>query len=81
MDHIIKHYQSNQPGMMDLINCIITHTDNCPAQCKCRQNFAQLLKKTTTHKIAFLHKFSQKHGFKGLWDGTSKLIKNQMSKL
>ena len=56
------------------------HTDDCGAQCKRRQNFARLVSSsssTTTH----VHEFTQKHGFKGPWNGTSKLIKNSIKKL
>ena len=58
----------------------VAHADNCNGQFKCRQNFVRLLSKSSS-STTWTHKFAQKYGFKGPWDGTSKLIKNAINKL
>ena len=80
LKHIIDWYQSNGEIDFQLIKQDIAHTDDCPNQCKCRQNFARLVPSSQDSQPLKIHKFAQKYGFKGPWDGTNKLIKNCINK-
>ena len=80
LDYILGWYIQNSEINIDAIKNIIVHTDNCPTQYKCRQNFNLNEQLSNKHKVTLVHKFAQKYGFKGPWDGTSKLIKSAISK-
>ena len=58
----------------------MAHIDNYLNQHEYRQNFARLLPSLQGIQPLKIHKFAQKNGFKGLWDGTSKLTKNCINK-
>ena len=51
------------------------HADDCGAQQKCRNNFLKLIKNSQTYQCTYMYKFAQKHGLKGAWDGTRKLLR------
>ena len=53
----------------------VVHTDNCPTQFKCRQNFYHVATCGKTHQSRVVQKFAEKFCFKGSWDATGKLIK------
>ena len=53
----------------------IMWTDNCSAQCECRQNFLFIAKKRGE---SFCHKFATKFHFKGPWDGCGKRLKKHV---
>ena len=59
----------------------IVHSDDYVNQCKCRQNFNDMLALPSSESCTCIHKFPQKCGFKGAWDGASKLIKSSINKL
>eukprot|EP00957_Ditylum_brightwellii_P064380 4886264-Ditylum_brightwellii.AAC.1 len=62
----------------DNIPANIIHTDNCPTQYKCQQNFLEVAKSCDTRKTTVVHKFSQQYGFKGSWDTAGKLVKQRI---
>ena len=77
LSYLVKFYDKeleiqNKPPIANKI----IHTDNCPTQYKCRQNFLRLASAGESHPTRFIHKFPQKFGFKGPWDATGKLIKS-----
>ena len=78
LDYVISFYdnersQQNQPR----VRSDIAHTDNCASQCKCRQNFFKIASFGENHgqNKRIIHKFASKHGFKGPWDATGKVVK------
>ena len=58
----------------------VVHTDNCPTQYKCRQNFYHVATFAETHHSRVIQKFAEKFCFKGSWDATGKLIKHAILK-
>ena len=58
----------------------VARADDCAGQFKCRQNFAGSSSNSSSSAI-WAHKFAQKCGFKGPWDGTNELIKNAINRL
>ena len=58
----------------------ITWTDNCPTQYRCRQNFYHISTASSNHphKPIQTHKLAQKYRFKGSWDATGKVVKQQI---
>jgi hypothetical protein len=57
-------------------------TDNCPNQYKCRHNFGYLATMEKRHeRLDILHWFTIKDNFKGIWDGTRKVVKYQLKML
>ena len=77
--HLISFYDSERSAAdkQPIPNNII-HTDNCPTQYKCRQNFYHVATFGDNHQTRIVHKFAQKYGFKGPWDATGKLIKGKI---
>ena len=60
----------------------IMHTDNCPTQHKCDKTIwkVALFGKVNSSKI--IHKLAQKFRFKLSWDGTGRLVReNIMNKM
>jgi len=74
--YLRKYYddERERAGKSKVQNNII-HTDNCPTQYKCRQNFFKVATFGEVNGSRLIHKFAQKYGFKGPWDATGKLIK------
>ena len=81
LTHIVKFYEKERgtEGMLAIKNNIV-HTDNCPTQYKCRQNFYKVATFAEHTGSRLIHKFGQKYGFKGSWDATGKLVKGQILK-
>ena len=77
MDYYSDHTNANAHQL----KYRIIHANNCGTQHECRQNFLKQIKNYETHQCTCTHKFSQKHGFKGAWDGASKLVKNAITRL
>jgi hypothetical protein len=81
LKHIVKHYDQKRfdAGLPPITNNIV-HSDCCPTQYKCRQNFY----KTATfasehdHDCRLIHKFAQKYNFKGSWDAAGKIVKERI---
>lgn len=75
LDHIIAHYTQQNNG--NLLSSVQVWTDNCPTQYKCRQSLFQiaLLMEKYGVKVGE-HMFASIYGFKGIWDGQGKVIKN-----
>ena len=59
----------------------VAHSDECGNNCKCRQNFNNVLASSSSESCYCIHKFAQKFGFNGAWDSASKLIKSDINKL
>ena len=85
LEHIITFYDKERSEKnLPSIKINIVHTDNCPTQYKCRQNFWKVATHCNHHSGAILiHKFAQKYRFKGSWDATGKhvkyaILKNEM---
>lgn len=81
LDYILSWHKTNNEINFNEIKCINVRADNCSTQHKCRQNFYRTSLASTKHGVSIIHKFAQKYGFKGPWGGTSKLIKQTISKL
>ena len=58
----------------------IVHTNNYPTQYKFRQNFYHVATAGESVGAHIIHKFAQKYGFKGSWDGVGKLVKGAILK-
>ena len=78
LDYVIsfcdnERSQQNQPHARNNI----AHADNCASQHKCRQNFFKIASFGENHgqNKRIIHKFASKHGFKGPWDATGKVVK------
>ena len=78
---IIKY--CNGKSGLDMVNMKkwIINSNNCGSKHKCLQNFFKLHTSSWEYKCTCIHKGSNKHGFKGAWDTTSKLVKSSTSKL
>ena len=76
LSYLIKFYNMEREaqGKQPIPNNII-HTDNCPTQYKCRQNFYHIATCGQKFPCRIVHKFAQKFGFKGPWDATGKIVK------
>ena len=79
--YIIKYYDKIRiDSGLPAIPFNITWTDSCPIQYRCRQNFLNTVSAAShhTHKPIITHKFTQKYRFKGSWDATGKIVKQQI---
>jgi hypothetical protein len=81
LTYIIRHYDGLRivAGKQEIPSNIVW-TDNCPTQYKCRQHFVNVAKASSLHnnKTSITHKFAVKYRFKGSWDATGKLVKQQI---
>ena len=79
--YIIKNgdAQRDLSGLPKIKNNIV-HTDNCPTQYKCRQNFWHVASAADTVDARVIHKFASKYRFKGSWDATGKIVKSCIMK-
>lgn len=76
LTHLIKFYDAERErDLKPKILSNIVHTDNCPNQYKCRQNFYHVATSAKAHQSRIVQKFAEKYCFKGSWDATGKLIK------
>ena len=74
------NYERENNGYVKIINNII-HTNNYPAQYKCRQNFWYIdVNPKAIGEARLIQKFAQKYIFKGSWDATVKLVKSTILK-
>lgn len=58
--------------------------NNCPTQYNFRQNFYHIATASSTnhqHKLIHKHNFWQKYRFKGSWDATGKIVKQQIPQI
>ena len=81
LNHIMDYYSDHASINTHHLKCRVIHNNDCGAQHECLKNFLKLTKNSDTHKCTYAQKFAQKYGFKGEWDGTSKLIKNTITRL
>lgn len=81
LKYIVKHYDDKRiaAGLPPITNNIV-HTDNCPTQYKCRQNFYKVstFGSEHDHDCRLIHKLAQKFRFKGSWDATGKIVKERI---
>lgn len=81
LKYIIKYYDKKRvdEGLQPILNNIV-HTDNCPTQYKCRQNFYKVatFRSAYNHMCRLIHKFAQKYRFKGSWDAIGKIVKERI---
>jgi len=76
LTHLINFYDDERKmNLKPKIETNVVHTDNCPTQYKCRQNFYHVATSGKTHQSRIVQKFAEKFCFKGSWDATGKLIK------
>ena len=82
LEHILAFYDKERSDKnLPSIKINIVHTDNCPTQYKCRQNFWKVATHCNHHHGAVLiHKFAQTYRFKGRWDATGKHVKEAILK-
>ena len=82
LEHVINFYDKERSDEnLPAIKINIIHTDNCPTQYKCRQNFFKVATHCKHHGGAvMIHKFAQKYRFKGSWDATGKHVKEAILK-
>ena len=82
LEHVINFYDKERSDEnLPAIKINIIHTDNCPTQYKCRQNFFKVATHCNHHGGAvMIHKFAQKYRFKGSWDATGKHVKEAILK-
>ena len=54
--------------------------DNCPTQYKCRQYFLKVATASSNHssKSTIVREFAHQFRFKGSWDATGKIMKQQI---
>jgi len=77
LTYIIKNGDAAREslGQSKILNNIV-HTDNCPTQYKCQQNFWHVAAAADTIDARIIHKFASKYRFKGSWDATGKIVKS-----
>ena len=79
--YLIKYYYSIQVNKNKTpIPVNITWTDDFLIHYRCRQNFFHVATSSPhhPHKPILKHKFAQKLRFKGSWDATGNIIKQQI---
>ena len=65
LDKVINIYKEKIPGL----NLVIVHTDNCPGQYRCRQNFLKIASVQERHPgIVIKHELAVVDNFKGKHD-------------
>jgi hypothetical protein len=81
LKYIVKYYDDKRISSSLLpIPINIVHTDNCPTQYKCRQNFLNVATFSSLFDgmCQLIHKFAQKYRFKGSWDAVGKHVKDRI---
>jgi hypothetical protein len=77
LEDIVKHYKSENAKLKH----VIVWTDNCAGQYKCRFNFLKIAQfPSQIEGVLLHHRFAQKYDFKGIWDASSKVIKDFIRK-
>ena len=82
LTYLIKYYdEKRKQKNKSPIPYNIVWSDNCPTQYKCRQNFSNVAHASNTigDESIIVHKFAQKYRFKGSWDATGKIVKQQIA--
>lgn len=77
---ILYYYSIRVNGNKTPIPLNITRTDNCPTQYRCRQDFFHVTTSSSKNlqKPIYNHRIWQKYSFKGSWDTTGKIVKQQI---
>jgi len=71
LTHLIKFYDDERKmNLKPKIETNDVHTDNCPTQYKCRQNFYHVATSGKTHQSRVVQKFAEKSKVAGTPQGS-----------